>query len=319
MHRHGISYKNLYKYDFVNLYENMHSPSKPKYISYRNSNKNFLNTEYQNTNKTQTNYNKTSKNFYSFHKSLLHLKLAINPKYKDKEYICYTERKSKKKKQIENFKQTYQKIFLTNTDDKSIQNTKLNNNYQLHLITDFKTKSNNTIKNNKYMSIPSNTFLPYKKNKYLYALPDIINEKVSDFVDETKMVRTVKYINTIKIERKKKNRAFMQLKLEENEIEMYSLKRNLKLIDMYKKCFGDYNKFLINEIKKEQKLLNDYNVYKKSLEDQVNILQKKFNDIIKEVEVVNNFKLIFTAINKDLKIKRKWKILVNKVKYMLKN
>ena len=58
MHRHGISYKNLYKYDFVNLYENMHSPSKPKYISYRNSNKNFLNTEYQNTNKTQTNYNK---------------------------------------------------------------------------------------------------------------------------------------------------------------------------------------------------------------------------------------------------------------------
>ena len=72
----------------------------------------------------------------------------------------------------------------------------------------------------------------------------------------------------------------MQLKLEENEIEMNSLKTGLKLMDIYKKCFGDYNKFLINGIKKEQKLLNDYNAYKKSLEDQVNILQKKFNDII---------------------------------------
>ena len=321
MNKHGISYKNLYKYDYINLYESVNGPSKPKYISYRNKNIDFIKNEYEKFSKTQTKFNFSPKKFISFHKSLLHLKLSINPKYKGKEYICYTDRRTKKKKQIENFKQTYQKIFLTNTEDKTIQNTKLHNHKQLHLITDYKTKSNNKINKEKYMSIPSNTFLPFKKSKYLYALPDIINEKISDFVDETKMIRTVKFINTIKIERKKKNRAFMQLKLEENEIEMNSLKTGLKLMDIYKKCFGDYNKFLINEIKKEQKLLNDYNVYKKSLEDQVNILQKKFNDIIKEVEVVNNFKLIFTAIKNKKKMEdfsHQSKIYIEELKTKLK-
>ena len=77
----------------------------------------------------------------------------------------------------------------------------------------------------------------------------------------------------------------------------------MKLINIYKKCFGEYNKFLVNEIKKEKKLLNDFNWFKKGLEDQVNILQKQFNDIMKELEIVNNFKLIFfTAIKNKKKL-----------------
>ena len=213
MHRHGISYKNLYKYDFVNLYENMHSPSKPKYISYRNSNKNFLNTEYQNTNKTQTNYNKTSKNFYSFHKSLLHLKPSTNPKFKNNENICYTERSSNEKKHIQNFKNIYEKVFITNTEEK-----KRDINKYPQIITDYKTKFNKNLLNSDYMSIPSDTFLPFKKNKFMYFLPDIINEKISDFRDDLKLLRTVKYVNEIKIDRQRKNKAFLDLNNEENEI-----------------------------------------------------------------------------------------------------
>ena len=228
----------------------------------------------------------------------MHLKLSLNPKYKDNKYICYTERRSKKKKEIENFKNIYEKIFITNTEDNT---TKINHKKQLHLITDYNTKTKN-INYNNHLSIPSNTFIPYKKNKYLYILPNVVKEKVSDFVEEMKMIRTAKFINTIKIEREKKNFALIRLKFEENEIEMNSLKTSLKLLDIYKKCFVDYNKFLINEIKKEQNLLNQYNIYKKSLEDQVNILQKKFNDIMKEIEVVNNFKQIFTAIKNKKKI-----------------
>ena len=298
MHKHGISYKNLYKYNYINLFESVNGPSKPKYISYRNNNADFLINEYEKFSKTQSKFNLSRKNFKSFHKSLLHLKLSLNPKYKDNKYICYTERRSKKKKEIENFKNIYEKIFITNTEDNT---TKINHKKQLHLITDYNTKTKN-INYNNHLSIPSNTFIPYKKNKYLYILPNVVKEKVSDFVEEMKMIRTAKFINTIKIEREKKNFALIRLKFEENEIEMNSLKTSLKLLDIYKKCFVDYNKFLINEIKKEQNLLNQYNIYKKSLEDQVNILQKKFNDIMKEIEVVNNFKQIFKEIKNKKKI-----------------
>ena len=316
MHRHGISYKNLYKYDFVNLYENMHSPSKPKYISYRNPNKNFLITEYQKSNKTQTNYNRTSKNFYSFHKSLLHLKLSTNPKFKNNENICYTERSSNEKKYIQNFKNIYEKVFITNTEEK-----KRNINKYPQIITDYKTKFNKNLLNSDYMSIPSDTFLPFKKNKFMYFLPDIINEKISDFRDDLKLLRIVKYINEIKTDRERKNKAFLDLNNEENEIQIHSLKKSLKLINIYKRCFGEYNKFLINEIKKEKKLLNDFNWFKKGLEDQVNILQKQFNDIMKELEIVNNFKLIFTAIKNKKKLEdvgKASKIYIEELKKKLK-
>ena len=320
MNKQRISYKNLYKYDFINLYESVNGPSKPRYISYRNKNADFIKNDYEKFSKSQTKFNITKKNYKSFHKSLLHLKLSLNPKFKDNECICSTDRNSQKEKEIENFKQIYKKIFLTNTDDNTIQTPKIHNNKQIHLITDYRTKYKNN-DDNKYMSIPSNTFLPFKKNKYLYVLPDIIKEKINDFIEETKMIRTAKLINTIKIDRFNKENSFMQIEFEENEIEMNSLKNNLKLLDIYKKCLGDYNKFLINEIKKENKLLNNYNDYKKNLEDQVNILQKKFNDIIKEIETVNNFKLIFTAIKNKQKMEdfsKQSKIYIEELKNKLK-
>ena len=301
MNNHGISYKNFYKYNYINLFESVSGSSKPKYISYKTRNTDFLINEYEKISKTQTKFNIARKNFKSFHKSLLHLKLSLNPKYKDNKCICYTDRRSKKKKEIENFKNIYEKIFITNAGDTDAKNAKIKSKNHLQLITDYNTKTK-SINNNDHLIIPSNTFIPYKKNKYLYILPDVVKEKVSDFVEDMKMMRTVKFINTIKVERQKKNNALMQLKFEETEIEMNSLKTSLKLLDIYKKCFVDYNKFLINEIKKEQNLLNQYNIYKKSLEDQVNILQKKFNDIMKEIEVVNNFKQIFTAIKNKKKI-----------------
>jgi len=316
MHRHGISYKNLYKYDFINLYENMHNPSKPKYISYRNTNKNLLNIESQKSNKTQTKYNKTSKNFYSFHKSLLHLKLSSNPKFKNNQNICYTERPSHQKKHIQNFKNIYEKIFITNPEEK-----RRNKNKYPQIITDYKTKFNQNLLNSNYMSIPSDTFLPFKKNKFMYFLPDVINEKISDFREDLKLLRAVKYINTIKVDRERKKKFFLDLYHEENEIQVHSLKKSLKLLNIYKKCFGEYNKFLVNEIKKEKKLLHDLNMFKKGLVDQVNILKKKFDDIIKELEIVNNFKIIFTAIKHKKKLEdvsKASKIYIEELKKKLK-
>ena len=304
MNKNGLDYKKPFKYDFMNLFESVNGPTKPKYISYRNNIIDFIKNEYQNSSRTHKTFNnRTSKKFKSFHKSLLHLKLSINPKYKDNENICYTDRRSKNRKEIENFKNTYEKIFLTNTDDKNIKTSKFNNYKQLKLITDYKTKkSKEDNKKENYISIPSNTFVSFRKNKHIYFIPDIINEKISDFIDDTKMIRNLRFINTIKVERKKRRNALLELRLEHIEILKDSLETSKKYINIYKKVFADYNKYLINEIKKEQKLLYDYNAYKKKLENEVNILQKKFDDIIKELEVVNNFKLIFTAIKNKTKI-----------------
>ena len=316
MNKNGIDYKNLYKYDYINLYEAVSGTSKPKYVSYKNRNMNFLTNEYQKFNQTYTKNNRNNKNFHSFHKSLLHLKLSINPKFKNNEIICYTDRSSKNKKEIENFKNTYEKIFLTNTDEKSRNIYK-----QKRLVTDYNTKFDKNLINNDYMSIPSDTFLPFKKNKHLYFLPDIINQKLSDFKDDLKMKRTAKFINTLKVERKKRTFAILDLQFDENEMEINLLKKILHLVNIYKKCFGEYNKFLINEIKKESKLLNDYNLFKNSLQDQVNILQKKFDDIINDLEIVNNFKLIFTAIKNKKKLgdcTRLSKIFIEGLKKKLK-
>jgi len=317
MNKNGLKYKKQFKYDFINLYESVNGPKKPKYISYRNKNIDFIKNGYQNSSRTQKTFN-TSKNFKSFHKSLLHLKLSINPKYKDNDNICYTDRRSKQKKEIENFKNTYEKIFLTNTDDKNIKTSKFNNYKQLQLITDYNTKTKQDNKKDKYLSIPSDTFLSFRKNKHIYFLPDIINEKISDFIDDAKMIRNLRFINTIKVERQKRINALSDLRLEQFEILKDSLERSKKYIDIYKKVFADYNKYLINEIKKEQKLLYDYNVYKTKLENEVNILQKQFNDIIKELEVVNNFKLIFTAIKNKTKIEDSNKLSKKFIEDLLK-
>jgi len=316
MNKNGINYKNSYKYDFINLYETVSGTLKPKYISYKSRNMNYLTTENQKFNKTATNYNRTSKNFHSFHKSLLHLKLTINPKFKNNKNICYTERSSRNKKEIENFKNTYEKLFLTNIDDKS-----RNIFRQSRLITDYKTTFNKNLINSDYISIPSDTFLTFKQNKHLYFLPDIINQKISDFKDDLKMTRHVKFINKLKVERKKRKFDLLDLKFDENEMEINLLKNILFLMNIYKKCFSEYNKFLINEIKKESKLLNDYNLFKNSLEEQVNILQKQFDDIINELEIVNNFKLIFTAIKNKKKlgdIEKLSKIFIEELKKRLK-
>ena len=318
MHKHGMSYKNLYKYNFIHLYESVYGSSKPKFISYRNKYIINFNTECQKVSKTQIKFNSPSKNFPSFHKSLLHLKLSINPKFKNDEKICYTERSPEKKKEIEKFKNIYKRIFLTNLDE----HKKRNNLIMTPLITDYQTKLDKNYNNDKYISIPANTFLHFKKNKYLYFLPDVINEKISDFIDETKMLRNLKYINTLKKERQKRKTALLELIKDENDLEINSYKKSINLINIYKRCFGDYNKFLINEIKKEKKLLNDYNIFKNSLEDQVNILQKQFDDIINELEIVNNFKLIFTAIKNKTKIEdcaKLSKIFIEELKKKLKN
>ena len=316
MKNNGISYKNLYKYDFINLYEAVHGPLKPKYISFKNRNINTLTIDNIKNTQTPKKFNRNSKYFRSFHKSLLHLKLSINPKFKNNENICLTERSAKNKKEIENFKNIYEKIFLTNTDDKRKNNIKYP-----EIITDYNTKFDQNLLNNDYISIPSNTFLSFRKNKYLFFLPDIINEKISDFVDDCQTLRKVKFINHLKIERKKRKKFLTEIKLDENEIEINLLKKNLQLINIYKRCFGEYNKFLINEIKKEKKILNDNNKLKRDLEDQVNILQKKFDDIIKEFEVVNNFKLIFTAIKNKRKlgnISKQSKKYIEGLKFKLK-
>ena len=67
--------------------------------------------------------------------------------------------------------------------------------------------------------------------------------------------------------------------------------------------------------------MNDFNWFKKGLEDQVNILQKQFNDIMKELEIVNNFKLIFTAIKNKKKLEdvgKASKIYIEELKKKLK-
>ena len=312
-----MSYKNLYEYDFINLYENVSGSSKPKYVSFKNKNIDFISTESQKFYPKTSKFNRHGLHFKSFHKSLLHLKLSSNPKFKDTEKICFTERSPKEKKEIKRFKNTYEKIFLTNTEEKSRNNKVI----YPRIITDYRDKFDKDLINDKYINIPSNTFLPFKKNRYLYLLPETINVKIDDFIDDCKMLKKAKLINAIKLERLKKNITFLDLKFEEGDVKIYSLKKSLKLINIYKRVFGEYNKFLIIKIKNEKKILNDINIFQKGLEDQVNILQKQFDDIIKELEIVNNFKLIFTAIKNKEKLKdftKECKIFIEGLKKNLK-
>ena len=303
MKKKDISYKNSYKYDFIYVTKDLSLSPKPKYVSYRNNNSIFNNNQYQIYNKTQTNFNKSNRQTHSFHKSLLHLKLSLNPKYKNNKSICNTDRNIKQRRENEFFKNNYEKIFLTNTDSNTKNNQRFNKPNQLSLITDYNHKPYR-YKNyeNNHISIPSNTFLPFNQNKFLNYIPDLINKKISDYINDLRMVRTVRFINNIKTERQKRKIAFLDIKFDENEMHISSLKNSLVLLNIYKRCFGDYNKFLINEIKREKKELNDYSIFKKNLEDQVNILQKKFDDLIKEFEIVNNFKQIFLAIKNKKKI-----------------
>ena len=257
-------------------------------------------------NRTINNNNKQTKFFNSFHKSFIHKKLSSNPKYVEIESrICSTDRGQKFKNIIENdknknsiLKHNLKKIFLTN-DYKNQRNKG-----KKHIL--IKTENNDTeiAKKNLNLNIHSNIFLPFNLKRFRnHDYPDILCPKLEDFIEDIKMVRTVKFINNIKVEKQKTQNASVGLEIEKADIIMNSLSNSLKLLNSYNTSFTNYNKYLVNEIKKEKYILNNYVIDENIIKEQVELLEKKFDDLLLEFEILKNFKNLFIAIKSKTKIK----------------
>ena len=277
------------------------------YIKKINLNNTKFSSLLKSKNKTINKSNK--KNFDSFHKSFIHKKLTSNPKYIEIENrICNTDRGIKEaiyidKKTIENNiksktkkKSIIKKIFLTNNGyyEKSKK--------PLKLLTEA-SDDELLINNKKYINIQSNIFLPFNLKRFRNIdYPDILRPKISDFVEDIKMMRTAKFINNIQVEKDKHQTAVSGFESENLKIIQYSLKNTLKLIQCYNSSIIKYNKFLLDKIKIENKILKNYVINKNILKDQIDLLQKKFDDLMLEIKILNNFKNLFIAIKNKTKI-----------------
>ena len=258
---------------------------------------------------------KNKKFFDSFHKSLMHRKLSSNQKYIDIEKgISYTERinKEKEKDSIEDYnnknknkslKKSIKTLFLTNNNEQSNSNNKKNKHVKL-MTTIYNPKNKISYKNNS-LNIHSNIFLPFdnkriRNNDYL----NTINPKTDDFIENIKMIRTVKFINNIKTEQHKQQSALVGLETEQFDVTLYSLTNSIKLLNSYNSSFTNYNKFLINEIRKEKTILNQYITDENIIKEQVSFLQKQFDDLMLELEILTNFSNLFKAIKNKTIIKK---------------
>ena len=247
--------------------------------------------------------NISNKFFDSFHKSFIRRKLSSNPKYIEIEkQICYTERnlKPKNHNKNNNYQNNFEKIFLTNNNDSINYKKRMTNNSLKKLISIDKHRN---IKNNYFHNIHSNIFLSLNENKFRNNnYPDVLCPKISDFIDDIKLIRKVKFVNNIKIEQHKQVSNLVGLKVETIDLTIHSLTHSIKLLNSYNSSFSNYNKFLINEIKKEKQILDNYIVDENIIKEQVILLEKKFDDLMIEFEILNNFNSLFKAVKERARI-----------------
>ena len=274
---------------------------------------NDTHTDFSTFLKTHTNFNfyPNKNSMQSFHKTLMHKKLHSNPKFIEIERMCYTERNSREKIKDKNNMRNIPKdnFFLTNNNEVcNTDRTILDYNYEKHKdfykLIEFETNKNNkTHSLNKSNLISSNLFLRFNGKKYLNSnYPDALFPKVSDFIEDIKMVRTVKYINNLKVEKQKHEYAMAGLDNETTKLTVHSLVNSFKLLKNFKSSYITYNKYLINQIHREKNKLDSYIADENSVKEEVILLQKRFDDLMIEFEILANFKNLFIAIKNKTKI-----------------
>ena len=305
-------------------------------MSYKMKKMNNTHTDFSTFLKTHTNLNfySNKNSMKSFHKTLMRKKLYSNPKYIEIKSKSYTDRnyKVKDKNNLSNKSNKIihkENIFLTNNNEISYTdrtigdyNCKTNNNF--YISKKIKPKNNN--KNyslNTSNLISSNLFLKFNGKKYLNSnYPDALFPKVSDFIEDIKMVRTIKYINNLKKEKKKHEYAMAGLDNETTELNVHSLITSFKLLNNFKSSYITYNKYLLNQINKEKNKLDNYISDENLVKEEVILLQKRFDDLMIEFEILINFKNLFMAIKNKTKImstNKSGKSFANEVKERLKN
>ena len=305
----------------VRTCSNFYKSKKFRIFSNRNRNINKKNSMLVSNIKNLTLNNiKSNKLFDSFHKYLMHRKLSSNKKFIEIENrICYSERERKAKNYLENTIKTdnisnknknYEKLFLTNYNDSftyKTNNENINNEYINRPIYHMNTAYNreNTYNGNDNKIYRSNVFLPldlkrFRNNGY----PDILYPKISDFIEDIKMLRLSRFINNAKKEQFQQNYASAGFNSETLDVTIHSLQSSIILLNSYKASFGNYNKFLIEKIKEEKNLLSKYIIDENILKEESVLIQKKFDDLMIQYEILNNFKLLFDAIKNKTKIKK---------------
>ena len=310
----------------VRTCSNFYKSKKFRIFSNRNRNINKKNSMLVSNIKNLTLNNiKSNKFFDSFHKYLMHRKLSSNKKFIEIENrICYSERERKAKNYLENTIKTdnisnrnknYEKLFLTNYNDSFTYKTNhenINNEYINRPIYHMNTTYNreNTYNGNDNKIYRSNVFLPldlkrFRNNDY----PDILYPKISDFIEDIKMLRLSRFINNVKKEQFQQNYASAGFNSETLDVTIHSLQSSIILLNSYKASFGNYNKFLIEKIKEEKNLLSRYIIDENILKEESVLIQKKFDDLMIQYEILNNFKLLFDAIKNKTKIKKENELL----------
>ena len=274
---------------------------------------NDTHTDFSTFLKTHTNFNfyPNKNSMKSFHKTLMRKKLHSNPKFIEIERMCYTERNSKEKIKDKNNTRNIPKenFFLTNNNEiYNSDRTILDYNYKtrkdFYKLIETEANNNNKIHPlNKSNLISSNLFLKFNGKKYLNSnYPDTLFPKVSDFIEDIKMVRTVKYINNLKIEKQKHEYAMAGLDNETTNLTVHSLVNSFKLLKNFKSSYITYNKYLINQIHREKNKLDSYIADENSVKEEVILLLKRFDDLMIEYEILTNFKNLFIAIKNKTKI-----------------
>ena len=274
---------------------------------------NDTHTDFSTFLKTHTNFNfyPNKNSMKSFHKTLMRKKLHSNPKFIEIERMCYTERNSKEKIKDKNNTRNIPKenFFLTNNNeicnsDRTILDYNYKTRKDFYKLIETEANNNNKIHPlNKSNLISSNLFLKFNGKKYLNSnYPDTLFPKVSDFIEDIKMVRTVKYINNLKIEKQKHEYAMAGLDNETTNLTVHSLVNSFKLLKNFKSSYITYNKYLINQIHREKNKLDSYIADENSVKEEVILLLKRFDDLMIEYEILTNFKNLFIAIKNKTKI-----------------
>ena len=146
-------------------------------------------------------------------------------------------------------------------------------------------------------NIPTSSFVPICTEQYkLFNYGTPRSESVSQFLDKTKYLRRAKYINNLQKEKQKKINESSEIKLQAEEMQIYSLNSAKNLMTEFTNGFIGYIKYLNQEIENNKTILKDLVFHLSNLQKEIKEINNQISTLRLSINIGKTYKCFLLCV-----------------------
>ena len=146
-------------------------------------------------------------------------------------------------------------------------------------------------------TIPTSSFVPICTEQYkLFNYGTPRSESVSQFLDKTKYLRKAKYINNLQKEKQKKINESSEVKLQAEEMQIYSLNSAKNLMTEFTNGFIGYIKYLNQEIENNKTILKDLVFHLSNLQKEIKEINNQISTLRLSINIGKTYKCFLLCV-----------------------